>query len=253
MIFCQSSWVFRGLKSGVERIRKENYYETFQMIFQWTLQNFLMYSSNLSCTDLEPNFLRRIHLFFGKNMTKHFSRWQTVSLIWGCRFLFFFFSAAILVSTPSPTSQTKHSAILDVWTCCKFRRQLNYWVLLLFLILFCSCMSLFAFLLSLIWPQLLCDRLPTISSFILEIKTYKLRYCADERFPPLFTSTQFCDGVRNVLILMDTDRTTNQPLQGRSFGEDWQGKRFNHNLNHNVGEKWTQNGNITEFCSRLVL
>lgn len=45
----------------------------------------------------------------------------------------FFFSAAILVSTPSPTSQTKHSAILDVWTCCKFRRQLNYWVLLLFL------------------------------------------------------------------------------------------------------------------------
>lgn len=133
MIFCQSSWVFRGLKSGVERIRKENYYETFQMIFQWTLQNFLMYSSNLSCTDLEPNFLRRIHLFFGKNMTKHFSRWQTVSLIWGCRFLFFFFSAAILVSTPSPTSQTKHSAILDVWTCCKFRRQLNYWVLLLFL------------------------------------------------------------------------------------------------------------------------
>lgn len=112
-------------------------------------------------------------------------------------------------------------------------------------------MSLFAFLLSLIWPQLLCDRLPTISSFILEINTCKLRYCADERFPPLFTSTQFCDGVRNVLSLMDTDRTTNQPLQGRSFGEDWQGKRFNHNLNHNIVEKWTQNGNITEFCSRL--
>ena len=46
-----------------------------------------------------------------------------------------------------------------------------------------------------------------------------------------------CDGVRNVLILMDTDRTTNQPLQGRSLGEDWQGKRFNHNLKHNIGEK----------------
>ena len=46
-----------------------------------------------------------------------------------------------------------------------------------------------------------------------------------------------CDGVRNVLILMDTDRTTNQPLQGRSFGEDWQGKRFNYNLNHNIVEK----------------
>ena len=79
------------------------------MIFHdWTLHNFLMYSSNLSCTDLEPNFLRRIHLFFGKDMTKH-SHSQS-----DLRLSFPFFSAATLVSTQSPTSQTKHFAILDV-------------------------------------------------------------------------------------------------------------------------------------------